>query len=168
MDELVGDTHANAQDKLSFRDAPVREVLKNKKSGGEVMYVQDEDYVLHAIRMMSNSKIGAILVKDTDGNVTGIFTERDYLNKIALKGKSSSSTKMRDVMTTGLYCVSDKASVLKCMEIMTTHKFRHLPVMDMSNNELLGLLSIGDLVKTVNDQYKDTVSFLRDFIEHSY
>jgi len=130
--------------------------------------VQDDAYVLHAIRLMSSSKIGSVLVKDADGNVVGIFTERDYMNKIALKGRSSSSTKMRDAMTTQLYVVANNASVLKCMDIMTNHKIRHLPVMDMSTNELLGIVSIGDLVKAVIVQYKDTVSFLRDFIEHSY
>jgi len=160
------DIHLIENDSFSFRDARVSEVLLTK-AHKDVHFVMDTDYVIKAIRVMSESKIGAVLVKNNENHIVGIFTERDYLNKVVLKGHSSPSTRMSEVMTDHLYCVGDNTSVLKCMHLMTNYRFRHLPVIN-TDKQLLGMVSIGDLVKTVITQYKETVSFLRDFIEHSY
>jgi len=167
VDDIVGEKMMKQEDTVTFQDSIISEVLLKKQGPATVHFVQEDDFVLKAIRMMSEHRIGAVLVRNQDGNVVGIFTERDYLNKMILKGNTSASTRIYEVMTTHLYCVGDNTSVLKCMHLMTTHKFRHLPVVNL-NNELLGVLSIGDLVKSVIDQYKETVTFLREFIERSY
>jgi len=169
VDELVEEklemTYAERND-LSFRDATIRDVLSTKKNK-RIDYISPDETVLKAIGAMSSNKIGALLVKDKGDGVVGIFTERDYLNKVVLKGRASPTTKVQDVMTPSPICVTDNTGVLKCMHLMTNRRFRHLPVLN-ADNEIVGLVSIGDLVKAVIDQYSETVSFLRAYIERTY
>ena len=119
-------------------------LLKGK--GHEVWSVHPDDTVLDAIKMLAKKDIGALIVIKDDKPV-GIFTERDYARNVYLKGKSSLDTAVRDVMVAPVICVSPDQSVNDCMALMTKKRFRHLPVMD--GDELVGMVSIGDLVKSI-------------------
>ena len=124
-----------------------------------------DDTVLHAIRLMAEVNIGAILV-EKDETIAGIFTERDYLQKIALKSLSSQTTKVGDVMTTPVISAEPGDSVQQCMETMTTCHCRHLPVVE--NGTLLGIVSIGDLVKKMLDEKQFEVEKLSKYITGTY
>uniref|UniRef100_A0A6B2LP56 CBS domain-containing protein n=1 Tax=Arcella intermedia TaxID=1963864 RepID=A0A6B2LP56_9EUKA len=114
---------------------------------------------------MNDKKIGALLVKDYQGKICGIITERDYLNKVALKGLRSWETKVSSIMTPNPRGVTPRATVMRCLTLMTHYRFRHLVVLSESDQAVIGLVSIGDLVKAVLEQYKETIYFLREYIE---
>jgi len=103
-------------------------------------------------------------VKDAKGDVVGIITERDYLNKVALSGLKSPDTLVKSIMTSSPMTVSLQATVMRCLAIMTHYRFRNLIVVD-KEKKLVGLVSIGDLVKAVLEQYKETIYYLREYIE---
>ncbi len=141
----------------------VSEILKNK--GDMVLSVESGESVFDAICLMSELNIGAVLVQDND-TISGIFTERDYLQKIALKSLSSKETKISDVMTKPVISAEPDDSVQKCMEIMTTCRCRHLPIVD--KGKLLGIVSIGDLVKRLLDDKQSEVKKLSEYITGTY
>ncbi len=141
----------------------VSEILKNK--GDMVLSVESGESVFDAICLMSELNIGAVLVQDND-TISGIFTERDYLQKIALKSLSSKETKISDVMTKPVISAEPDDSVQKCMEIMTTCRCRHLPIVD--KGKLLGIVSIGDLVKRLLDDKQTEVKKLSEYITGTY
>lgn len=141
----------------------VSEILEHK--GGMVLSVNSNETVLNAISLMAEVNIGAVLVLE-DETIVGIFTERDYLQKIALKSRSSQDTKLGEVMTTPVISAEPGDSVQQCMETMTTCHCRHLPVVD--NGKLLGIVSIGDLVKKMLDEKQNEVEKLSQYITGTY
>lgn len=130
-----------------------------------VLSVESGESVFDAICLMSELNIGAVLVQDND-TISGIFTERDYLQKIALKSLSSKETKISDVMTKPVISAEPDDSVQKCMEIMTTCRCRHLPI--VNKGKLLGIVSIGDLVKRLLDDKQTEVKKLSEYITGTY
>lgn len=143
--------------------AKISEILENK--GEMVLTVDINESVLDAINLMAQVNIGAVLVQEGD-SIAGIFTERDYLQKIALKSLSSRDTRVGDVMTTPVISAAPTDSIQKCMETMTTCRCRHLPV--VNDGKLLGIVSIGDLVKRVLDEKEAEVEHLSQYITGTY
>ena len=141
----------------------ISEILDNK--GGMVLSVDTNESVLDAINLMAQVNIGAVLVQEND-TISGIFTERDYLQKIALKSLSSKDTRVGDVMTTPVVSAEPTDSIQQCMETMTTCRCRHLPV--VYNGKLLGIVSIGDLVKKMLDEKEAEVAQLNQYITGTY
>src|SRR5690606_34941200 len=120
----------------------VKQILKNKPD--VVHSVTTDVSVLEALKIMMEKKISALLVIE-DGQLLGIFTERDYARKIILQGKSSKDTLIDDVMTKNPQTITSEETVDNCMQLMTNNHFRHLPVVE--GTKVVGMLSIGDLVK---------------------
>ena len=141
----------------------VSEILEQK--GAMVLSVGVDETVLHAISLMAEVNVGAVLVQK-DETIAGIFTERDYLQRIALKSLSSQTTKVGDVMTSPVISAEPGDSVEQCMETMTTCHCRHLPVVE--NGTLLGIVSIGDLVKKMLDEKQNEVEKLSEYITGTY
>lgn len=142
---------------------PVSEILDRK--GNMVLCVDQTESVYDAISLMAEVNIGAVLVKEKD-TIAGIFTERDYLQKIALKSRSSKETSVREVMSSPVISAAPTDSVQQCLETMTSCRCRHLPVVD--DGELLGIISIGDLVKTILEQKDSEIEQLSHYITGSY
>ena len=143
--------------------ARVSEILENK--GGMVLSVDVNETVFDAISLMAQVNIGAVLVQKGD-TIAGIFTERDYLQRIALQSRSSKQTRVGDVMTTPVISADPDDSVQRCMETMTTCRCRHLPV--VHDGKLLGIVSIGDLVKKMLDEKQLEVEKLSQYITGTY
>ena len=141
----------------------VSEILEHK--GGMVLSVDISETVFDAITLMAQLNIGAVLIQQNE-SIAGIFTERDYLQKIALQSLSSHKTKVGDVMTSPVISADPGDSIQHCMETMTTCHCRHLPVVE--NGKLLGIVSIGDLVKKMLDEKRNEVENLRQYITGTY
>jgi len=141
----------------------VSEIIKNK--GGMVLSVDQGDSVFEAISLMAEINVGAVLVKKRN-NISGIFTERDYLQKIALKSRSSKDTAVSEVMSSPVITAGPEDTVQQCMETMTRCRCRHLPVVD--GEELLGIVSIGDPVKAILKEKQSEIEQLSHYITGSY
>jgi CBS domain-containing protein len=141
----------------------IRKILNDK--GTEVYHTGPENTVYEAIEKMADKDIGALLVMEGE-NLRGIITERDYRNKVILKGRTSKSTKVKEIMSTDLYSVEPSDTVETCMALMTDRKFRHLPVLE--DGKVVGVISIGDLVKAVITKQKVEIHNLRDYITGTY
>ncbi len=139
--------------------ATVNQMLMNK--GSEVYTISPDATVLDALRLMAEKDVGALIVMDGD-QLTGIFSERDYARKIALQGKSSRTTPVWSVMTDEVVCVSSDLAADKCMAIMTDKRIRHLPVLD--DGQLVGIISIGDVVKSIMAEQQVLIRHLEDYI----
>lgn len=137
----------------------VRQLISDK--GEKVLSIGPEDSVLDAIRMMADNDVGSLVVLD-DGKLAGIFTERHYARKVILKGRSSPSTPVRDVMESEVVCVGPNHTVEECMALMTADRIRHLPVLE--NERLVGIISIGDLVKSIIADQKFHIEQLENLI----
>jgi len=122
----------------------VSQLLQEK--GSQIFSVAPQDSVLHAIEIMATRHVGALLVMN-QGALIGIVSERDYARKVILKQRTSQDTPVADIMTASPICVAPDDTVHHCMQVMTDGRFRHLPV--MSGGRVVGMLSIGDLVKAV-------------------
>lgn len=118
--------------------------LLNSK-GNEVWTIHPDETVLDAIQKMAAKDVGSLVVIE-DGKPVGIFTERHYSRKVFLKGRHSPTTAIREIMSTHIVCVSPEQTIEECMAVMTDKRIRHLPVLD--HGELVGIVSIGDLVKS--------------------
>lgn len=138
----------------------VRQLLAAKNS--RIISVHPEESVLAALKVMAECNIGAVLVLD-NGRLEGIFTERDYARKVALQGKTSSDTRVRDIMTSKVFYVSPERTTEESMALMTEKRCRHLPVLD-AENKVLGIVSIGDLVKEALDQQRFIIEQLELYI----
>lgn len=138
----------------------VRDILKVK--GNAVYSVQPNQTVYEAIAKMDKLDIGALLVMEGD-NLKGVLSERDYRSKIILKGRSSKSTVVSEIMSKQVYCVEPTDSVQNCMSIMTEKKIRHLPV--LQDDKVTGVVSIGDLVKSIISKQKVEINNLRGYIQ---
>lgn len=134
------------------------------KTARGVIHVSPETSVYDALARMAEENIGAVAVLER-GELIGIFSERDYARKIVLKGRSSTSTSVAEVMARDVITISASASLTDCMEAMTAHKIRHLPVFDASN--LLGVLSIGEVVRHVIEEQHQLIEQLKSYIHGS-
>ncbi|MCB1275240.1 CBS domain-containing protein [Prosthecobacter sp.] len=133
--------------------------------GREVWTIGPDVTVFEAIKMMADKNVGALPVMDGT-KLVGMISERDYMSKVVLKGKSSKETPVKDIMTCKVVTVGPDHNVSKCMEIVTEHHIRHLPVMD--GDELLGIVSIGDLVRWIIATQKMTIEQLEAYIAGGY
>lgn len=129
--------------------------------GRTVHAVRPDDTVLAALGVMAQHDIGAVLVLDGD-EVAGILTERDYARKVALAGRASKDSPVRAIMTVDVVCVPPSHTVEACMTVMTERRVRHLPVVE--DGHLVGLVSIGDLVKATIDEQEFTINQLKSYI----
>lgn len=143
---------------------PISAILKRK--GDWVITIDRSATVFETIQRMVEHNVGAIVVTD-NGELCGIFTERDYLRRIALEGRTSRTTNVEEVMTTEVICVAPSATVRECMQIMTAHHCRHLPVLRGDAN-LSGIISIGDCVRLLSQQAEAEVEELRSYIAGIY
>lgn len=138
----------------------VSDILKSKSYAG-IYSVTPDTVILDAVRLMSDKSIGALLVME-NGRLAGIITERDYTRKVVLKARSSQTALVREIMTAVAFTVSPDQTMESCMEIMTENRVRHLPVIDEGN--LVGLISIGDLVKNIIEDQKEMITQLEKYI----
>jgi CBS domain-containing protein len=137
----------------------VGDVLKAK--GSAVCAAKPDETVYHALTVMAEKNIGALIVRDGE-RVVGIFSERDYARQVELKGKASKDTPLRDVMTPRVVFVRPGQSLEECMALMTDKRIRHLPVLEEA--QLVGILSIGDVVKAVISEKEFLISQLENYI----
>jgi CBS domain-containing protein len=129
--------------------------------GSQVHFIHPDAKVIEALQLMAQKDIGALLVMD-GGRVVGIMSERDYARKVILHGKSSQDIAVRDIMTSGVVTVDPSKTVEDCMSLMTQRRIRHLPVCE--GDKLVGLVSIGDLVKEVIAEQEQTIRQLESYI----
>ena len=137
----------------------VRHLLEAKAP--EIFAVRPDAPVLEAVRQMAEKHVGALLVMDA-GQLVGIVSERDYARKVVLQGRSSSDTPVRDIMTSKLVTVGPSDTTDHCMEVVTERRIRHLPVVD--GGRLVGVISIGDVVRAVVDEQQFTINALQSYI----
>lgn len=137
----------------------VGQILQAK--GTDIWSIRPDDTVYAALKLMSEKDVGALLVMDGD-RLVGIFSERDYARKIILMGKSSMNTPVSDVMTGNVICITPQHNTVDCMELMTDGRFRHLPVKD--GEKVVGVVSIGDVVKAIISHQEFTIQQLENYI----
>ena len=138
----------------------VRNILQIK---GNVVYtVSPESSVYEALETLEAKNLGSLVVLEENGKLDGIFTERDYARKVILKGRSSKETLVRDIMTDSVVFVTPDTKIEECMELMTSKFIRHLPVLEC--DELIGIISIGDVVKYVINQKDFIIQHLEHYI----
>ena len=137
------------------------EILRTK--GDEVWSIQPEQTILVAIQMMAEKRIGALLVIDND-KLVGIITERDYARKVALEGRSSNQSLVRDIMSHKVLCARPEQTVQECMALMSDKRARHLPIVD--HKKVIGVVSIGDLVKSIIAEQQFEIERLQYYITH--
>ena len=138
---------------------PVSSLLHHK--GSALWHIAPEASVFDAIRLMADKNIGALPVL-SHGLLIGIFTERDYTRKIALMGKTSKDTRVLEVLSDEVICVTANDSVEECMRLMTEHRIRHLPVVE--GKQLLGIISIGDLVNWIISSQNSAIEQMEQYI----
>lgn len=137
----------------------VKDILDEK--GYEVYTIEPEATVYEALKKMAGQNIGALLVTK-DKKVVGVFSERDYARKIILKGKSSKESIVGSLLSDRIYYVKKTTTTNECMQIMTDHRVRHLPVLE--GEKLIGMVSIGDIVNKTIQDHRDTIRQLEDYI----
>jgi CBS domain-containing protein len=141
--------------------ADVAKILSEK--GGDVISIKGDATVFDAIKKMVEANVGAILVTGGDPDkIEGIFTERDYLRRIAVEGRTSRETLVRDVMTAPVIVVGPETTVEEAMALMTDRRIRHAPVVD--DDRLLGMVSIGDLVRLQSQEQSFKIRYLTEYI----
>jgi CBS domain-containing protein len=129
--------------------------------GSKVWSVSPDDTVLHALGVMAEHEIGAVLVLEGE-NVIGILTERDYARKVVLAGRSSKNSAIREVMTHDVICVKPEQTIDECLALMTEERVRHLPVIE--GKRVAGLISIGDLVRATIAEQEQVIEHLQHYI----
>ncbi len=139
-------------------DTTVRQMLSGKST---VYSVKPEDTVYDALRLMADRNIGAVLVV-SDAGLEGILSERDYARKVVLHGRMSQETAVKEIMTTNVVCVDPAWTADQCMALMTDKRIRHLPVID--TDQLVGVISIGDVVRAVVDEQAFTIKSLERYL----
>ena len=133
------------------------------RKGRATYSIEPEDPVLEAIQLMADHHVGALLVMKGE-QLVGIVSERDYARKVILMGRSSAETPVWQIMSSPVLTVSLRHSVQECMELMTEHRVRHLPVVE--SGRVVGIVSIGDLVKAVIQDQQETIEQLESYIHH--
>jgi CBS domain-containing protein len=135
------------------------EILDEK--GAEVLQIEADSSVFEAVQRMVEANVGSLLVTE-GGEITGIVTERDYLRRVALEGRTDKETAVREIMSSPLIVVTPQTTIDECMAVMTDQRIRHLPVVD--GGEVVGLVSIGDVVKFKSKQQSFEIQYLTDYI----
>jgi CBS domain-containing protein len=138
---------------------PVRNVLEEK--GHEIWAIAPDASVFSAIELMSEKGVGALLVLDAE-RLVGIISERDYTRNVILKGKSSKETLVRTIMTSPVICADADQPIDVCMALMTEKRIRHLPILD--SDKLVGVVSLGDLVRTIISEQESQIRGLESYI----
>jgi CBS domain-containing protein len=133
-----------------------------KKKGSQVWSVRQDQSVFDALKVMAEKNIGALVVL-TGERCDGIISERDYARKVILKGKSSKKLPVSEIMTSDPICIDPDRTVRDCMALMTERRIRHLPV--IKEGHLIGLVSIGDVVKDIIEDQSETINLLEGFIK---
>ena len=139
----------------------IEDFLKLNKNR-QIWTISKDQSVRQALVLMSEKNIGAIIIVDNNDFPIGIFSERDYARKIILKGKSSKDTLLDEVMTKELITITRDYKIDHCMEIMTEKRIRHLPVLE--NKKIVGIISIGDVLKIMIKEQKELINHLQKFI----
>jgi len=139
-------------------------VILNQKGAG-IFSVSPNDSVFDAVSLLAEKNIGAVLVMDGE-RLVGLLSERDYTRKVMLRGKRSRETKVSEIMSTDLKVVSPREAVNDCLRLMTDKRIRHLPVVD--GDKVVGVISIGDLVKWVIDCQSAAIAHLESYISGGY
>jgi len=137
----------------------VKHLLDRK--GRHIISVNPEDSVLDALRLMAEKSIGSVVVMK-DQELLGIMSERDYARKVIIKGRSSESTAVSEIMTVNVFTTSSSETVNDCMSLMTEKKIRHLPVVE--DNTVIGMISIGDLVEAIIADQQEEIEQLEHYI----
>jgi CBS domain-containing protein len=137
----------------------VRDILRIK--GGDVWSTTPDSTVYEALKSMAEKNVGALVVLDAD-TVVGIISERDYARKVILHGRSSKEIRVRDIMTSEVYYARPEQDLQECMAQMTDKRIRHLPALE--NDRLVGVISIGDVVKALIAEHESTIKHLEDYI----
>ncbi len=140
----------------------VEGILKSK--GREVWTITPETIVFDALKTMAEKNVGALVVLDKT-EVVGILSERDYARKVILHGKSSKALKVTEIMSANVYSVNPEQNIEDCMTLFTNKRVRHLPV--LQNNQLIGIISIGDVVKAIIADQESTIKHLENYITGS-
>ena len=140
----------------------VKHILEAK--GNETFTITPDTIVYHALEMMVEKNVSALLVMENE-KLAGIFTERDYARKVVLKGKLSKETQIGEIMTKDLITVSPDSTIDECMELMTGKFIRHLPV--VADNKLVGIISIGDVVRRIIEDQKSIIGHMEQYIAGS-
>lgn len=135
------------------------EILDEK--GHEVLQIEADASVLQAVERMVEANVGSLLVRD-GGDVMGIVTERDYLRRVTLEGRADRDTSVREIISTPLIVATPETTVEECMAMMTERRIRHVPVVE--EGDLVGMISIGDLVKFASQQQSYEIKYLTDYI----
>jgi CBS domain-containing protein len=139
----------------------VSDILRNK--GRDVLKIDATETVFEAIKRMVEANVGSILVTEGD-QIVGIMTERDYLRKIALEGRASRETQVGEIMTSPLVYVTPRTTIEETMAVMTDRRIRHLPVVEGDPEEVVGVVSIGDVVKFQSREQSFQIQYLTDYI----
>ncbi|HEV7641227.1 MAG TPA: CBS domain-containing protein [Gaiellaceae bacterium] len=137
----------------------VSDILKGKT--GPLLAIASDASVFDMVKQMVDANVGSLLVT-VDGRIEGIVTERDYLRRVTLEGRTDKDTPVSEIMTSPLIVVTPETPVDECMAIMTDRRIRHMPVVE--NGEVIGLVSIGDLVKFQSQQQNFKIQYLTDYI----
>jgi len=165
-------TSAARIEEQGFESTKISDVLKGKgkSADGSWLWCTTEDSVYEAVKSMTQHNVGALVVvkPGEEKSIAGIITERDYLRKIIVQGRSSKSTKVGDIMTeeNKLITVTPDTKVLKAMQLMTDNRIRHIPVIDEKG--MLGMVSIGDVVRAVVSEHREELDRLNAFIQGGY
>jgi len=138
----------------------VKDILREK--GTQIYSISPDAKVYDALQLMADKNVGALMVMEGD-TAAGLISERDYARKIVLKGKLSKDIPVREIMTADMVCVGPDEDVEVCMELMTDKRVRHLPVLE--NDQLIGIISIGDIVKTIIRHKEEIIKQLESYIK---
>ena len=144
----------------------VKDLLQSKERK-EVWSVTPDTLVYRALQLLNEKKIGALVVLEK-GDLVGIVSERDYARKVILEGKSSKETPTKEIMSTKVFVVTPETTVEECMALMTEKRIRHIPVVDKDSNKILGVISIGDVLKSVISNQKILIENLSNYIMGKY
>lgn len=142
--------------------ATIKNILEGKQR--KIISVPPDTFVYSALELMYDKNISALIVMENE-KLSGIFTERDYARKVVLKGKSSKETLIKEIMTVDLIVINSEDSIEDAMRIMTEKHIRHLPV--TSDNKLIGIISIGDVVKYLIEEQKFIINSMENYIKGS-